>query len=40
LTVVPFVVAAIIGLVVTVMATLYHAISAARANPVLSLRYE
>lgn len=40
LTVTPFLVAGIIGFVLTVAATLYHASSAARANPVKSLRFD
>ncbi len=40
LTIVPFVIAGVLSLVVTLAATLYHSISAAHANPVESLRYE
>jgi putative ABC transport system permease protein len=40
LTAVPFLVAGAIGLAVTLLATLYHSVSAARTNPALSLRYE
>lgn len=36
----PFFEAAVIGFVVVVVATLYHALSAVRADPVVSLRYE
>jgi putative ABC transport system permease protein len=37
---IPFVNAAVLGFVVIVVATLYHAVSAAKADPVASLRYE
>ncbi len=40
LTLAPFIAAALIAFVVTIVATLYHSTSAARANPVASLRYE
>ena len=40
LTIVPFGLAAVIAFVVMIVATLYHASVAARANPVASLRYE
>ena len=38
--VIPFLESAVIGFVVGIVATLYHSLTAARADPVTSLRYE